>query len=204
MGAEAGLQVIHPIAGVFLVAGDPVHGAVAVTFIVFPVAFVEIARRVGHLSLAPLHAFLPVTLVDGAILVAQFTVTVAHTVDPLALVLDTFFSVDVGALTVAQTIHNLALVGAAVTPVVGTLASDLVLTELSLVERTICPLKGTLTVEQTKTELSLVLMAVFKDTGALSMEHFANLSILLVIDDIASPVLDDELCKLRRQECNAR
>ena len=122
-----------------------------VTFIVFPVAFVEIVRCIRHLALAPFHAFLPVTLINATILVSEFTVTVTHSVDPLALILNTFFLVDVGTLAMAQAIHNLTLVGAAITPVVGALASDFILTELTLVNSSVGPFKSALAVEQTVT-----------------------------------------------------
>ena len=41
-----------------------------VTLIVVPVALVVVSSLVGHFALALLHAFGPLALVDGAILVA--------------------------------------------------------------------------------------------------------------------------------------
>lgn len=64
VGSKATLEVVDPVASVLLVRGDPVHDTVAVTFVVFPVAFIEVARLVGHLALTLLHALGPVSLVD--------------------------------------------------------------------------------------------------------------------------------------------
>ena len=63
-------------------------------------------------------------------------------------------------------------------------------------------------------------MAVFELAGTLSVVHLANLSqqtrmleigqnkintylsVLFVVDNVASPVFDDKLCQLGGQECN--
>lgn len=114
MGTETALQVVNPIACVFLVRGNPVHDSLAVTFVVFPVAFIVVTCLVGHFTLTLLHALQPVALVDRAVFVTEFTVTVAHAVDPFAFILDTLFCVDIVALSVAQPIHHVTSVGAAV------------------------------------------------------------------------------------------
>ena len=141
VGAESMLQVVFPVAAVALIAGEPVHLAMAVTLIVLPIALIVVLRGVDHLTMAPLHAALPLTRVNGAVLVSELTVAVSHALLPVTLVLDALFLVDVGALTVAEAIENVTFVGAAIWPGVVSLSSDLVLFEFTGVDRAIRPLK---------------------------------------------------------------
>jgi hypothetical protein len=110
VGSKSMLKVVLPIANVSLVAVQPVHDAMTVTLIVLPVAFVVVVAGVGHLALAPFHASLPSTLVDGAILVLEFAVAASHALLPSACVLYTFLLVDIGALAMSQSILDIALV----------------------------------------------------------------------------------------------
>jgi hypothetical protein len=80
MSTKATLKVVNPTACVLFVRGNPLHGAVAVTLVVLPIAFVVVFAGVGHFALAPLHAFAPVTLVYRPILVSELSVTVTHSV----------------------------------------------------------------------------------------------------------------------------
>ena len=110
MGSKSMLEVVLPIANVPLIAVQPVHDAMTVTLIVLPVAFVVVAAGVGHLTLAPFHASLPCTLVDGAILVLELTIAVSHALLPGACELYTFLLVDVSALAMSQSILDTTLV----------------------------------------------------------------------------------------------
>lgn len=73
------------------------------------------------------------------------------------------------------------------------LARDLVFLELALVDGVVSPAEGTLAVQEAVLKLALVLVAVFKDASALAVENVANLSVFLVVDNVTSPVLDDQL-----------
>jgi hypothetical protein len=87
-----------------------------------------------------------------------------------------------------------------VRPEVLSVPGDLVFFELSLVLGAVTPLEDTLSIEQTVTQFSFVLVPVFELACALSMVDFANLSVLFVVDDVATPVVDDQLCELGWQE----
>lgn len=104
MGPKAALEIINPVARVLLVTSDPVHDALAIPLVFCPGAFVVIAGGVGHLALPPLHALLPVTLVHTSVLVAQFSVTVTHPVEPVTVILHAFFLIGISALAVSQAI----------------------------------------------------------------------------------------------------
>lgn len=110
MSAEAALHVVSPIPRVLFVTGDPVHDSLAVALVVFPISFVVVACLVSHLSSSLFHAFRPVSFINTPILVPQLSVTVAHSVYPRTLVLYTLLLIDVNALTLSQTIDNLAFV----------------------------------------------------------------------------------------------
>lgn len=199
------------------------HDSVAVTLVVFPVSLIVVLTGVDHLALAPLHASLPQARVHRPIFVAQLAVAVAHAVLPVTFVLDTFFLVDVFALAVAQAVQNVALVGALVRPRVRAFPCDLVLFEFAAVHCAIGPLEDSAAPEETQAQLALVLVAVLKLARSVPVVDVANLtqidakvslvsdhisdnksktylSILLIVDSLAGPVLDDELGQLRRQE----
>ena len=154
------------------------HLAMAVTFIVLPIALIVVLRGVDHLAVAPLHAALPLTRVNGAVLVAELTVAVSHALLPVTLVLDALFLVDVGALTVAEAIENVTLVSAAIWPGVVTLSSDLVLFEFTGVDRAIRPLKDAAAPEKTQVQLALILMPIFKLACTVAVVDIADLKIL--------------------------
>lgn len=82
-----------------------------VTFVVFPISFIEIAGLVRHFTFALFHALGPLTLVDGAIFVSQLSVTVTHANNPFAFILDALFLVDIDTLSMSQTVHDLTLIG---------------------------------------------------------------------------------------------
>ena len=173
--AEAVLEIVLPVAAVTLIAGKPVHFAMAVTLIVFPFALVIVLAGIDHLAMAPFHAALPLTRVDRAVLVAQLAMAMAHAVLPVALVLNTFFLVDVGTLAVAQTVQNVTLVGASIWPGVAALAADLVLLELAAVDSAVSPLEDATTREQTECKFALVLVAVLELARTVAMVHVADL-----------------------------
>jgi hypothetical protein len=101
VSAESALQVFDPVASVLLVASDPKHDAVAVALVVFPVAFVVVAGRISHSAITPLNAFLTVTLVDSAVFITKFTVTVTHAIKPSSFVFKTFLVVFVSTISMS-------------------------------------------------------------------------------------------------------
>lgn len=121
---------------------------------------------------------------------------------PGAFVLNALCVVEVLALAVAQTIQHLAFVGRLVWPVVRADSCNLVLTEFALVDSAVCPLEGSFAMEQPVSELAFVLMTILEVTLTLTMVHFTNLTVFLVVNNVASPSFDDELRQLGRQECN--
>lgn len=113
----------------------------AVTLIVLPAAFIVVFAGVDHLTGAKFHAAHPLTRVYGAILVAEFTMAVAHAIFPVAVVLDALALIDVLAFTVAKTVENVTFVGALIRPSICALACDLVLLESAVIDRAVCPLE---------------------------------------------------------------
>ena len=126
--------------------------------------------------MAPLHATFPKARVDGAILVAKLTLSVPHSVLPMAVVLNTFLLVDVLSFTVAKTIQDITLVGALVWPSVRAFASDFILLEFTAVNRSIGPFEDTTSPEKAQAELALVLMAILELASTISVVHFAYLN----------------------------
>ena len=192
VGAEAALEVVLPVAFVLLVRGQPVHGALAVAQVVLPHALVEVGGGVGHLAEAPLHASLPGAGEDAAVLVDESALAVSETVDPLALVLDAFFRVDVLAFAVAKAVFYLSLIGRSIRPAVTADTRNLVVLELSLVLSAISPLEGPIfAVKQAVLHLAAVSVAIAELASALSMVDLADLVVLLIVDNIARPILDN-------------
>lgn len=175
MGAKAALEVVLPVALVLLVAGEPEHGPLPVPLVVGPVAVVVVSAGVGHLTLAPLHASLPLALVDRAILVGQGAGSVPHAVEPRPLVLDTLLGVDVLACPVSEAVLDTALESRAVWPRVTADTGDLVLAELSLVDGPICPAERSLSVEEPVLELALVGVPVPELASSLPVKDLTNL-----------------------------
>jgi len=151
------------------------HLAVAVSLVVLPVSFIVVLTGVDHLAGAPLHATLPLSLVERAILVTEFSVAVAHAVLPVALVNDTFLFVDVLAFTMAQSVQDVALVGALIRPCVSAFTGDFVLSELTAVDGAVGPLEHASTTQQAQLELTLVLVAIFELAGSVTVVHLADL-----------------------------
>ena len=215
VSTEATLEVVFPISFIFFVAAEPMHGSLTVSFIVGPLTFVEVATGIGHLTFAPLHASLPLSFIHWAILVRERTLTVPHSINPFSLVFNTFLLVDVLAFAMSEPILDLALIGWAIWPPVAADTSDLVAVELALVHGLVSPVELPLAMQKAVLELTLVRMAISKLAGTLAMVDFADLkkkkkwwetientylSVLFVVDDVSSPVLDDQLGQLRWQE----
>ena len=215
VSTKAALEVVFPISFIFFVAAEPMHGSLTVSFIVGPLTFVKVATGIGHLTFAPLHASLPLSFIDWAILVRERALTVPHAINPFSLVFNTFLLVDVLAFAMSEPILDLALIGWAIWPPVAADTSDLVAVELALVDGLVSPVELSLAVQKTVLELSLVRMAISKLAGTLAVVDFADLkeknlwwktieftylSVLFVVDDVSSPVLDDQLGQLRWQE----
>jgi len=120
----------------------------------------------------------------------------AHTLLPVARVLDAFLNVDIFTLTVSKAVKHLAFVCRSIGPLVSSGASDFVLPEFTSVYGTVTPCELALSVEETVAELSLVLVAVFELASTLAVIDFTDLSILLVVDLFTSPILDNQLCQL--------
>ena len=85
-----------------------------------------------------------------------------------------------------------SLIGRAIGPAVATNARDLVVLELSLVLGAISPLEvAILTMKESVFHLAAIRVTVAELAGALSVVDLAYLVVLLVVDDIARPILDD-------------
>lgn len=175
MGAKSALEVVLPVSFVLLLACDPEHGSEVVSLVVGPLALVVVAAGVGHFSMTPLHASFPAALVHRAILVVEHTVAVAHSIDPLAIVLDSLLGVDVLALAMSQAVSDLAFIGRAVGPLVTAETRDFVGRKFTLVNCAIGPVKLPLSVQQAMLELALVGVAVSELACALSMIDLADL-----------------------------
>ena len=175
MCAKAALKVVFPVALVLLIACQPVHSALAVPLVASPLTLIVVSTRVGHLSLAPLHASLPLSFVHRPILVRESALSMPHSVEPLALILDTFFRIDVLALAMSEAILDLSFVGGLIWPLVTAAACDFVAPELALVDSAICPGELPLAVEEPVLELALVGVAIPELAGTLAMVNFTNL-----------------------------
>ena len=125
--------------------------------------------------MTPFHAILPLSVVHGPILVTQLANSVAHSIDPGALVFDAFFWVVVNSSAVAKSVQNLTFVGASVCPVVASLSGDLIILEFAFVCGAVSPLKGAFSVKKAVVEFTFVFVAVFEDAGALAVVDFADL-----------------------------
>jgi hypothetical protein len=99
----------------------------------------------------------------------------SHTIEPLALVFNALFDIDVLAVSMSETILNFSIIGGLVWPLVTAHSCDLIALEFTLVYGTICPVELTLAVEQAVFELSLVGVTVSKLTCSLTMIDFADL-----------------------------
>lgn len=124
----------------------------------------------------------------------------AHTLFPVARVLNTFLHVDIFTLAVSKTVKYLALVCRSISPLVSSGASDFVLPEFTSIYRAVTPGELALSVEETVAELSLVLVAVLELASTLAVIDFTDLSIFLVVDFFTCPILDNQLCQLSWQE----
>lgn len=147
MCTETRLHIVDPVASVLLIWGDPVHCAVSIPLIMLPIAFVEVSAGVGHFTLAPLHSFQPVALVDWAVFIAKLAVTVTHSVDPLAFIYNSFFFIVVETLAVAETIHDLSFVVGAIRPLISAFTCDFVLAELAFIYSPVRPFESASSME---------------------------------------------------------
>jgi len=148
---------------------------VAIPLVVFPVALVVVSCGVSHSTVAPLHSFLPISLVDRAIFVTKLAVTVTHSVKPRSFIFNTFLVVYIGAMSISKSINNLTFVSASVGPSVVTFASYFILAEFTLVHCAVSPFESTLAVKKAVSQFSFILMSILKDARALAMVNFANL-----------------------------
>ena len=64
VSTKAALEIVFPISFIFFVTAEPMHGSLTVSFIVCPLTFVKVAAGIGHLTLAPLHASLPLSFIN--------------------------------------------------------------------------------------------------------------------------------------------
>ena len=97
--------------------------------------------------------------------------------DPLALIDHAFLGVGVGALAVTEPVDDLALVEAAVSPVVPAIPCDLVLPELTLVLSAILPYKLSLAMQETMLHFTLENVTLAEFTSALAVVDFTDLKI---------------------------
>jgi hypothetical protein len=102
-------------------------------------------------------------------------VAITHAINPGTFILDALLRVIVGSSTMAESIENLTFVGAAISPVVTALSSDLIVFKFTFVSGAIGPLKGAFAIKKAMLKFTLVLVTVFEDTSALAVIHFANL-----------------------------
>ena len=175
MRAKAALEVVFPVALILLIACQPVHGALAIPLVAGPLALVVVSTGISHLSLAPLHASLPLSFVHRPILVREGALPVPHSVEPLALILNAFFGIDVLALAMSEAILDLSFVGGAIWPLVTAETRNFVASELASVRSAICPAELALAVEESILDVALVGVAIPELTGALAMVNFTNL-----------------------------
>lgn len=124
--------------------------------------------------------------------------------EPLALVYNTLLLVSVGAPSLSESIDNLPFVEAGVSPVVSSVAGYFVLSELALVAGAVGPDELAFAVEEAVLHFSLECVTLAEFASALAMIHLANLTVLLEIDDVTRPVLNNQLRKLSGQESNLR
>ncbi len=74
-----------------------------------------------------------------------------------------------------QAIHDFALVGAAIRPLVRAFARNFVFLKLPFVNSIVRPLKSPFAMQQTISQLAFILVSILKNASPLSMKHFANL-----------------------------
>ena len=155
------------------------HASVTVSFIVWPGAFVVISTCICHFSLAPFHASLPVSFVDGTVVVCQHSFTVPHAIFPLAVIFNTFLLVDVLSCSMPEAVHYLSFIGWAIWPLVLSRTSDFVGCKLASVDSAICPLERSFSVQKPMLELSFIGMSIPKLARSLTVVDFADLKQLL-------------------------
>ena len=135
--------------------------------------------------------------------------------DPLALIDHALLGVGVCAFAVAEAVDDLALIEAAVGPVVPAIPCDLVLTEFALVLGAILPYKLSLAVQETVLHFALEDVALAEFTSALAVVYFAYLydnmrlylsylTVFFEVYDVSCPVLNNQLGELSWQEGDLR
>jgi hypothetical protein len=101
---------------------------------------------------------------------------------------------------VSETVPDLPIVGGSIRPLVPACPGDLILSEFALVDSAVNPAELTFSVKQAVLHFSFVGVAISELTRSLSVVDLADLSVLLIVNDVSSPVLDDQLSKLRWQK----
>ena len=126
----------------------------------------------------------------------------AKAVKPGALVDNAFFGIGIDTASVAESIDYLTFVERAVCPVISANSCYLIVTKFALVAGSILPNELALAVKHAVLHFTLENVAFAELTCSLTVVNLADLAILLIVNNVTSPVLNDELRQLCRQECN--
>lgn len=139
-----------------------------------------------------LHIVFEVTLEDAAALEDDLSLSFFLAFSPVALINGLIDYVLPRSM--AETVFNLALVAAAVGPLIVSLASDAIVDELSTVNDAICPGEGALTTEESVVEVAIVGVAVLEGDFSWSVEALAiDLAVLGGGGYLALPALVEYL-----------
>ncbi len=139
MCAKATLEIIFPLALIFLISSDPVHRAFSISFVVLPFTFIEISGGIGHLAFTAFLALQPFSIINGTVAILELAVSVTQSRLPITLIFDTFLWVDVGAFSMSEAILNLSFEEATIWPFVTAIPSNFVFCEFAFVNRSIYP-----------------------------------------------------------------
>jgi hypothetical protein len=96
--------------------------------------------------MAPLHAFLPLALVNASIVVTKLSVTIPHSIKPVTIVFNSFFLIDVNTFSLAKPIENLPFKTTAIWPNILALSCYLIVSKFTFVDRAISPFERTFTI----------------------------------------------------------
>lgn len=99
----------------------------------------------------------------------------SHSIEPLALILDAFFGIDVLALAVSEAILDLSFIGGAIWPLVTADTSDFIASELASVRSAVGPAELALAMEEPVLDITLVGVAIPELASALAMVNFTDL-----------------------------
>jgi hypothetical protein len=195
--ADSVLVVAAPVSDIPLLGILPVHHALAVLLVVFPLPLVVVSRGVHDFALAVLESLAEHADVVGAVLEGDLSVAVAHALLPHAAVLALLALEDPEAAALPG--DELALVGAAVGPGVPALALDLVVLELALVDHPVREDHLALPVDQSVVEVPHVRVPVYEFHLALPVDRL-YVELIRVVDyrDVRAPALQHQLAHLQR------